>query len=64
MRETVPEGGALDGGAGEEIFSGLLDSRIAELAAAQQHGGVGDALYRQLARLLESSRPPAGGEAK
>jgi Rod binding domain-containing protein len=64
MRETVPEGGELQAGAGEQIFTGLFDERISELAAARQHGGLGDALYRQLARLLESRNPVADGEAK
>jgi flagellar protein FlgJ len=52
MRETVPEDGLTHGGAGEEMFAGLLDERIAGQAPAQWHRGVGDALVRQLAPQL------------
>jgi flagellar protein FlgJ len=49
MRETVPtENGILSGGAGEEIFTSLLDQHVAGEAASQWERGLGDALYRQL----------------
>lgn len=48
MRETVPEGGLMDGGSGEEIFSGLLDSHLAGQVPGQWNDGLADALYRQL----------------
>lgn len=48
MRETVPEGGMVDGGSGEEIFSGLLDSHLAAQVPAQWNDGLSDALVRQL----------------
>jgi flagellar protein FlgJ len=48
MRETVPDGGLTDGGAGEEIFSSLLDGHLSNTAAAQMERGLGAALYRQL----------------
>ncbi len=46
MRSTVPEGGAVSGGSGEEIFAGLLDQHLADAAAARSQGGIGEALYR------------------
>jgi Rod binding domain-containing protein len=52
MRETVPSGGALEGGAGEAIFSSMLDDHVASLAAAKQSRGLGAALFRQLSPLL------------
>jgi flagellar protein FlgJ len=53
MRATVPEGeGALDGGAGEEMFTGLMDQRLAAETPKQWHHGIGDALYRQLSGAL------------
>jgi flagellar protein FlgJ len=52
MRETVPAGGMFDGGSGEEIFTGMLDEHIADVAASRQQNGLGDALYRQLATRL------------
>ncbi len=48
MRDTVPEGGALSGGQGQEIFEGLLDQRVAESAAMKAEAGLGEALYRYL----------------
>jgi flagellar protein FlgJ len=55
MRETVPQEGAR-GGTGEEIFTGLLDEKVAETAAARAERGVGAALYRQLRARIESTR--------
>lgn len=46
MRETVPEGGILSGGSGEEIFEGLFDQQIAESAALRVDSGIADALFR------------------
>ena len=49
MRETVPEGeGIVSGGAGEEIFTGLLDEHLAAETPRQWESGVAEALYRQL----------------
>lgn len=49
MRETVPEGGLLDGGQGEDIFAGFLDRHLAETQAMKGGTGLGDALYRHFA---------------
>ena len=50
MRETVPEGeGIVSGGAGEDIFTGLLDEHLAAETPRQWESGVAAALYRQLA---------------
>jgi peptidoglycan hydrolase FlgJ len=64
MRETVPQDGALDSSAGEEMFTGMLDTHLSGVAAARQNRGLGEALYRQLARMLEVSRTPGTGETK
>jgi flagellar protein FlgJ len=60
MRETVPEGGALDGGAGEEVFSSMLDERMSELAASRQEHGLGAALFRQLRAALAAQAMTTG----
>lgn len=52
LRETVPEGGAIDGGQAASIFTDMLDAHVAQLAAARRSGGPGEALYRQLRTLL------------
>jgi flagellar protein FlgJ len=49
MRETVPEGeGIVSGGAGEDIFTGLLDEHLAAETPKQWQSGIAEALYRQL----------------
>lgn len=63
LRETVPDGGMFDGGAGEDIFSSLLDSHISNTAAARLERGIGAALYRQLRGPAAAVSGPASGEA-
>lgn len=59
MRETVPEGGLIDGGSGEEIFNSLLDRELADQLAAGWDRGLGEAVYRQLRSQLTNSSPSA-----
>ena len=49
MRDSVPAG---EGGAGQEMFTSMLDDELATRAADQLHRGLGEALYRQLSRRL------------
>ena len=49
MRETVPEGeGIISGGAGEDIFTSLMDEHVAADTPRQWERGMAEALYRQL----------------
>jgi flagellar protein FlgJ len=49
MRDTVPQGeGFVSGGAGEDIFTSLMDEHLAAETPTQWEGGLGEALYRQL----------------
>lgn len=57
MRSTVPEGGVLDGGAGEDIFTGLFDQHLASAAASRSENGLGAALYRRLRPMLGQAAP-------
>jgi flagellar protein FlgJ len=60
MRETVPQDGLTNGGAGEDIFTGLLDQKMAAAAPSQWAHGIGESLARQLApRLASHSTSPA-----
>ncbi len=54
MRETVPDGGLLGGGAAIETFTAIFDEHLAEAAAMRMDRGLGEALYRQLSRHLIS----------
>lgn len=49
MRETVPQqDGIVSGGAGEDIFTGLMDEHLAAETPNQLGSGLAEALYRQL----------------
>lgn len=48
MRKTVPEGGILSGGRGEEVFQDLMDQRVAESLAARQEFPMTRVLVEQL----------------
>ena len=58
MRETVPQDGIFSTDPGQDLFTGMLDERLAQLYGQRAHGGIGDALYRQLSRRLPG--PTAG----
>ncbi len=62
MRATVPSDGTMNGGAGEEMFSGLLDEHLAAQTPDQWQRGLGEALYRQLCDAVPENAA-AGSEA-
>ena len=64
MRDTVPEGGLLDGGQGEEIFSSFLDRHLAEAQAMKGRLGLGDALYRHFTRNAPAEVSAPTGEVE
>lgn len=53
MRATVPDDGLTAGGAGEQMFTGLLDEHLAQGMAHRVGGVLADALVRQLRGLAE-----------
>lgn len=59
MRETVPDGGVVDGGSGEEMFTTLLDQRLSAAVPGGWERGLSEALYRQLAA---GSQGPGTGD--
>lgn len=60
MRETVPEGSLTSGGAGEEMFAGLLDQHLADQVPDRWQSGLSDALYRQLSARIRGAEPASG----
>jgi flagellar protein FlgJ len=67
MRETVPKDGLTDGGAGEDVFTGLMDEKLAEHVPEHWERGIGDSLYRQLRAALPHANPgaaPSSGAEK
>ena len=59
MRETVPKDGFTDGGAGEDIFTGMMDEKIATHVPDHWERGIGESLYRQLRAALPAPKPDA-----
>ena len=57
MRETVPKDGFTDGGAGEDIFTGLMDEKFATHVPEHWDRGIGESLYRQLRAALPNPKP-------
>ena len=57
MRETVPTDGLMNGGAGEEIFTSLMDEGIAGHVPSHWDRGIGESLYRQLRAALPPANP-------
>jgi flagellar protein FlgJ len=60
MRATVPQGGFLSEDPGHDLFTGMLDERLAQSYAERAQGGLGEALYRQLSRRLRDAGPDQG----
>ncbi len=62
MREATPQDGILSQDSGQELFTGMLDERLAELHTERTKGGLGEALYRQLSRRLPTPPTQAAGD--
>jgi peptidoglycan hydrolase FlgJ len=56
MRDTVPEGGLIEHGNGEQTFTSLLDEKVSEQVPSQWNGAhsLANALYNQLRQRLGS----------
>lgn len=52
MRDTIPEGGIVTKGTGEQMFTGMLDDEISRLATGQTDRGLAAAIYHELSRQL------------
>ncbi len=57
MRSTVGDNPLIKQGAGEQMFTDMLDQRLSERAPIEWSGShsIADALYRQLSRNLPST---------
>ncbi len=66
MRQTIPKGGLVEKGEGEEMFEGMLDQEWAKtLAGRGGPAGLSEVIYRQLSRAagLEEEGATAGAQA-
>ena len=59
MRDSVPDEGILGVSASEQIFTEMFDDAVADEAARHLTNGLGEALFRQLGRGLDTAAPPA-----
>ena len=57
MRQTVTKAGLIDGGMGEEIFTGMMDEEIARQMSSRQGLGLRGALIEQLTGVRRSALP-------
>ena len=57
MRKTVTKSGLIDGGMGEEIFTGMMDEEIAKQISSRQGLGLRSALIEQLTGVRGSAIP-------
>lgn len=57
MRSTVPTGGLADGGAGEELFNGLMDEHMATDTPQKWKHGLSESIYRQLREAVNAQKP-------
>ena len=61
---TWAQGGVIDGGSAESVFTEMMDAHLASVAAVRQGKGLGEALFRQLSTLLPATGPAAGAEGE
>ncbi len=58
MRATVP---ADDAAPGQDMYTGLMDDALANIAAGKSSHGIGEALFRQLSARLGAGHDTSNG---
>jgi flagellar protein FlgJ len=53
MRKSVPDGGLIESSYAQDVFTSMLDEKVAAAAAERARHGLSEALYRQLSRHLD-----------
>lgn len=56
MRKSVPDGGLFEKDTSTEIFRDMLDSETAKAASRGKGLGIGEAMYKQMADLIEKKK--------
>lgn len=54
MRKAVPEGGLFEKSVASDMYQEMFDMEIAKQTAAGPGMGIGEAMYRQMAELVEA----------
>ncbi len=56
MRKTIPEGGLFEKNTSTEIYQEMLDMETAKATVAGPGLGIADAIYKQMAPLIEKKK--------
>ncbi len=56
MRQAVPEGGLFEKSSASEMFTEMLDMETAKAATAGKGLGIAEAMYNQMAELIEKKK--------
>jgi peptidoglycan hydrolase FlgJ len=63
MRSTVPEGGVVDGGPGEEMFTGMLHEQIADELPSQWSRGIARDIVLKLQSRVDNAGASGAADA-
>lgn len=56
MRKSVPDGGLFEKDTSSELFRDMLDSETAKAATSGKGLGIGEAMYKQMAEIMEKKK--------
>ena len=56
MRKTVPDDGLFEKNSATEMFTEMLDTETAKAATSGKGLGIGEAMYNQMAELIEKKK--------
>ncbi|MGW8193920.1 MAG: rod-binding protein [Desulforhopalus sp.] len=56
MRKAIPEGGLFEKGIASDMYTEMLDMETAKAASRGKGLGLGEAMYNQMAELIEKKR--------
>lgn len=56
MRKAVPDGGLFEKSMASDMYQEMFDAEIAKETASGPGVGIGDAMYRQMAELIEKKK--------
>jgi peptidoglycan hydrolase FlgJ len=58
MRKSVMDGGLFEKDAASEIYRDMLDTETAKAASQSKSLGIGEAMYKQMAAVIEKKKQP------
>jgi soluble lytic murein transglycosylase-like protein len=64
MRKTIPKSEMLNGGLGQDIYTGMFDEELARKVAGSSPNSLSEMLYKSLEKHLEAEEPNSVGNQK